>query len=663
MRGDDVALSPETAQVVREIGNRLARMDAEIATLRRGLVRTPQLGQSSLEPGEALEVRDADGRVRGRLGWQADGSVGYVTEGGDPPSAPTVPVVAPAPVGLMVQWDGALADGLALPSDFDHVSVHVSQQSGFTPSQATFQGTIPRVGGVCPVVPLEVGTTYYVVLVGVTTGGVEGVPSAEASGVPESVGGVPGPGSITETEIADDAISTPKLQALAVNAAKIAADAINAGHIQAGAVTAGKLAAEIVLGSRIIAGDPAGSRVELDTGGLRGYNADNMLVFAIDASGSALFSGDIVGAEITGSRMQVGQLPGGIGAIEAIGDAAQNTVTASTNARAQLRAGPTQAEFSGFSDVTDPSTPATGFLALPGTVQFALNSVNDDPLSPGVYGIAVPQGAWLTAQAERGVATSQAVSLVADAAGARVRIVPPKSAVGGADADDGLLTGIRQAGTDSPLVSLQSPTVTSGAGAGRRALLHVMGSNGDNLPVGRLTYWANRHQFRNDSAGSVEQTDDGFVWITDQLSIYASRHTPKTSALITNPAFGTTGAYVDFTAAQWPAIPFKTSWSGMTRVAIMTAGINHQTANSSLAVGFRVSGGATVPAALSRSAYLRSRGAGVNEPIPAYAEFILDLPGNTDCVLTPAWRISGGSSSTTSFYQTLANVITVEPLM
>jgi hypothetical protein len=53
-------------------------------------------------------------------------------------------------------------------------------------------------------------------------------------------------GQITETQIADNAISTPKLQANAVTAAKIAAEAVTSDKIAANAVTAGKIAAGAV---------------------------------------------------------------------------------------------------------------------------------------------------------------------------------------------------------------------------------------------------------------------------------------------------------------------------------------------------------------------------------------------------------------------------------
>lgn len=66
---------------------------------------------------------------------------------------------------------------------------------------------------------------------------------------------------ITETDIADDAISTPKLQANsvvtehlvagAVDADKIAANSVNAGHISANSIDGEKLTAEIILASDI----------------------------------------------------------------------------------------------------------------------------------------------------------------------------------------------------------------------------------------------------------------------------------------------------------------------------------------------------------------------------------------------------------------------------
>ena len=72
-------------------------------------------------------------------------------------------------------------------------------------------------------------------------------------------------GTITETQIADDSISTPKLKAgsvktatldaLAVTAEKLAVDSVIAGKIKAGAVGTDELAANSVVASKILAGE------------------------------------------------------------------------------------------------------------------------------------------------------------------------------------------------------------------------------------------------------------------------------------------------------------------------------------------------------------------------------------------------------------------------
>lgn len=86
-------------------------------------------------------------------------------------------------------------------------------------------------------------------------------------------------GIITETKIADNAISTPKLQA--------------------GAVTAEVLAATIVLSSLIKTAE-SGGRVELDVDGVRLYNPDEELTVRIPTDGSAaFFKGEIVAANLS----------------------------------------------------------------------------------------------------------------------------------------------------------------------------------------------------------------------------------------------------------------------------------------------------------------------------------------------------------------------------
>jgi len=69
-------------------------------------------------------------------------------------------------------------------------------------------------------------------------------------------------GQIIETQIADDAISTPKLQANSVEASKIAAGAITSEKIAADAVTAGKIAAGAVSTDELAANAVTAAKIQ-----------------------------------------------------------------------------------------------------------------------------------------------------------------------------------------------------------------------------------------------------------------------------------------------------------------------------------------------------------------------------------------------------------------
>ena len=641
----DSALRRQVAQLASE----LARTQAEVRTLRRG-ARRPQLGNSSIDSG-SLDVVDSEtGQVRLRLGYQPDGSVGVVPEGGDPHPAPVAPVVEPIPSGLSVSWDGSLSGLDTLPADFDHINVHVSSVDGFTPDTSTFVGTITRSGGILPVAPLEVGTTYYVRLVPVGTGGVQGTPSPQASGVPAPVGGVPGPGSITETEIADDAISTPKLQAEAVTALKIAAQAIEAGHIQAAAITASKLEADLVLGTRIIAGNPSGARVELDENGLRGYDADDALVFAIDDTGNAIFSGNITGSVISGSRIIIGAEPGNVGAIEDASGVVRTRVTSSTGERAQLAASDGQAEFTAWADPSQPA-PAAGMVAQGGIVALSMQSVAGDAQASGIQLHASPN--------------STAIHLVPTAP---------------TDADDkqgtAALFANRSATDDIAALSLQSPRWEEAGDPAslRRSVLFVEGAN-PIRPYTRMVQAARRLLVMGEATGGgYDTTSDGMLDLASTHSIRAPRHHTARTDMVSMPTQDSPagGLFVDFTSAQMPSVTFKTSWSGRTRVIIQMCGINYRTNASTIALGFRLSGAGAVAASLVRAAMARSAGAGgpAASARPAFQIVDLDLIGNSTYTLTPAWRISGGNApwppdddAMQLFDLAYQNSIIVEPLL
>lgn len=254
--------------------------------------RSARLSHASLD-GTAITVKDTAGAVRGAIGMQPDGTLGIIAVDGPPPGAPTAPVVTPSIGGLRIVWDGALADGSTLPADFDHVAVHVSTTDGFTPSAATFVGTITKSGdgGMLPVTPLPY-TAHYVVLTAVNSSGIAGPPSAQTTATPVQVDG-------------------PDLTVGSVTAAAI----------EAGAVTADKLEAILQLVTRIVAGDPNGARVELNEDGLRVYDASDVLVIQFNsADGSAVFTGDITGSDITGSTITGTTVTGGLIQTDATGE-------------------------------------------------------------------------------------------------------------------------------------------------------------------------------------------------------------------------------------------------------------------------------------------------------------------------------------------------------
>lgn len=171
---------PQTRQMIQRVAAQIADLRSEVATL-KAAARTSQLQHASITD-TAITVYGPDGQTpRQYVGAQGDGTVAVVAVNGPPPPAPSAPQVFPTVGGLSVGWDGLAVDE-AMPADFDHVDVHTSATDGFTPSEATKQGTLSR-AGLLTIAPLDQALTY-VRLVAVSTSGTASEASEQDSGTP-----------------------------------------------------------------------------------------------------------------------------------------------------------------------------------------------------------------------------------------------------------------------------------------------------------------------------------------------------------------------------------------------------------------------------------------------------------------------------------------------
>ncbi|MGW1275481.1 hypothetical protein ACWD4V_00795 [Streptomyces tsukubensis] len=208
-------------------GGDLARLLASYETRLRALERTAQAAHSSIEGG-SMEIYDETGALRGSVGVQPDGGVALVPVNTPPPPTPTPPAVEPVLAGLVVGWDGQWDDSYETPSDFALVQVHRGPAADFIPDLTTHTATItaPRGGNVT--VAVEGYTPVWVRLVAANTAAVTGPPSAAVQGTPrQAVGGDLINGIVTETKIAEQAVSAAKIRLGSVGADQLALGAGN----------------------------------------------------------------------------------------------------------------------------------------------------------------------------------------------------------------------------------------------------------------------------------------------------------------------------------------------------------------------------------------------------------------------------------------------------
>lgn len=214
-----------------------------------------------------------------------------------PPPVPSAAVVSEFLGTVRINWDGLTFDGAVMYEaaiDFDHLEVHLSTASLFTPDNTTLVGQITG-KGTWTVTDLPYGVTQFARFVAVDWSGNRSGPSGQGSATPAQVVSADVfDGAIGSAKLADLAVVTAKIANLAVNNAKIA-------DLSVGKLTAGTLSADIILGS-FIRTALTGNRVELSSGGIQLFNGANIVVDFKTSNGSALVVGEFR-TSLTGQRI------------------------------------------------------------------------------------------------------------------------------------------------------------------------------------------------------------------------------------------------------------------------------------------------------------------------------------------------------------------------
>ena len=202
-----------------DVGRELQAIKAQLARLER----SARLSHAAIDD-TSVQVRDADGGLRGLLGVQADGTTAVNIVNGAAPPQPSDPIVASVLGGVTVSWDGQFAGAAVMPMDWARVEVHASVLPVYDPIPATLQGTIETAQGATVVVSCD--TDVYVRLVARNTSGAASDPSA--------IVGPYGPTPVVADDILDGIVTTVKLADDAVTAAKVAVGAIGSDQLALG---------------------------------------------------------------------------------------------------------------------------------------------------------------------------------------------------------------------------------------------------------------------------------------------------------------------------------------------------------------------------------------------------------------------------------------------
>ncbi|MFJ9988571.1 hypothetical protein ACIQUD_31940 [Streptomyces globisporus] len=240
----------------------IGRILADLERRLKNVEGQSRLKSASLDDA-ALLVRDETGSLRGIVGQQGDGTTAVTIVNGGPPPAPSTPTAAPALGGISAGWDGAFADGAVIPMDWARVEVHASPTDGFTPDPESLVATVETAQGGIVYIPAT--APQYVRLVARNTSGTASPATAQVGPyAPKPVAGEIGIGEITETLIADGAVTTPKVFANAITTAKLEAGSVDATALKADAITG-----KIITGGDVIGATVTGGEIRTGTSGER----------------------------------------------------------------------------------------------------------------------------------------------------------------------------------------------------------------------------------------------------------------------------------------------------------------------------------------------------------------------------------------------------------
>lgn len=103
--------------------------------------------------------------------------------------------------------------------------------------------------------------------------------------------------------------------------------------------------------------------------------------------------------------------------------------------------------------------------------------------------------------------------------------------------------------------------------------------------------------------------------------------------------------FATFPSNYWPSVTFTTGPSGYTKITTKVGTVNNNTAQSTTAISYALSGGYTQEASFDQGAYQWPRGLQNSAFSRVQVTDELELPPNTEVTLTPTYRLSSVPSA------------------